>query len=368
MRYFLLAFLLLCLSRTSAQEGKTYKEKQGYKSWVRLVPTLDDDFFRSEEAVRIADNVLLYQHTTGGWPKNVFMPAELTPQEREALLAAKNNVNESTIDNDATTTEIRYLSRVYLATGTGKYRDAALEGIRYILRSQYDNGGFPQFYPRPTGYYTHITYNDNAMLNVMQLLRAVSERQAPYGYIPDDLCRQARTAFDKGIDCILKTQVVQEGHLTVWCAQHDEHTLAPAKARAYELPSLSGSESNGLVLLLMSLPDPSPEVEAAIEAAVAWYRSSRIDGLRREYFTNADGRRDYRMVPCSAPADSTACPPLWARFYTLEGNRPFFCDRDGIPRFDLSEIGHERRNGYSWYNSGGVEVLKRYEEWKKKKD
>jgi len=42
------------------------------------------------------------------------------------------------------------------------------------------------------------------------------------------------------------------------------------------------------------------------------------------------------MVPC------TDCPPLWARFYTLEDNRPFFSDRDGVKKFDISEIGHER--------------------------
>lgn len=66
------------------------------------------------------------------------------------------------------------------------------------------------------------------------------------------------------------------------------------------------------------------------------------------------------MIPC------TDCPPLWARFYTLEDNRPFFSDRDGVKKFDISEIGHERRNGYSWYNSDGLKVFKKYEQWKKK--
>lgn len=35
-------------------------------------------------------------------------------------------------------------------------------------------------------------------------------------------------------------------------------------------------------------------------------------------------------------------------------------------RFDLSEIGYERRNGYRWYNSDGMKVLKRYESWARK--
>ncbi|MDO4165320.1 MAG: pectate lyase [Bacteroides sp.] len=361
--YFLACLAFLCLASAHSQEAKTYKDKQSYKNWVRLAPRLDDAFLQTDEAIRIADNVLLYQQTTGGWPKNIYMPAELTDEEREEALSAKDDVNESTIDNAATTTEIRYLSRIYQATGIDKYKESAFEGIRYLLKAQYDNGGWPQFWPRPTGYYTHITYNDNAMINVMNLLREVYEKKAPYTYVPDSLCQQARKAFDKGVECILKTQVRQNGKLTVWCAQHDEHTLAPAKARAYELPSLSGAESDNIVLLLMSLPHPSSEIVESVESAIAWFKRSRIFGLQRKNFTNDEGRKDYRMVPC--PQDDYECPVYWARFYTLEDNRPFFCDRDGVKRFNISEIGYERRNGYSWYNTEGKKVLARYEEWKK---
>lgn len=363
-RIILLYTLIACLAGVKAQETATYKGKQPYKSWVKMAPRLDDAFFRTPEAIRIADNVLLYQQTTGGWPKNIYMPAELAPQELDDVLHAKDDINQSTIDNGATSTEIRYLSRIYLATRIDKYKNAAIEGICYLFKAQYPNGGWPQFWPRPKGYYTHITYNDNAMVNVMQLLRDVYEKKPPYTYMPDSICRQARVAFNKGVDCILRTQVRQNGKLTVWCAQHDEHTLAPAKARAYELPSLSGAESDGIVLLLMSIPHPSPEIIASVEAAVAWFNANKITGIIQEYFTNSDGKKDYRMAPC--PQDDFDCPPLWARFYTLEDNRPFFCDRDGVKRFDISEIGYERRNGYSWYNSHGLKVLKKYEQWKKK--
>lgn len=358
-----LCALLLPIS-IYAQENATYKEKRPYKDWVRIASKLDDSFFDTDEALRIGDNVLLYQHHTGGWPKNIYMPAELSKKERKQVIKEKDNANESTIDNGATSTEIRYLSRLYLASGVEKYKEAAIEGIRYIMKSQYDNGGFPQFWPRPTGYYTHITYNDNAMVNVLKLLRDVYQRKSPYTYAPDALCQEARAAFDKGIECILNTQVRQNGKLTVWCAQHDEHTLQPAKARAYELPSLSGAESDNIVLLLMSLPSPSPRIIAAVEGAVEWFKTNRITGITRQNFTDAEGRKDYRMVPC--PQDDYPCPTLWARFYTLEDNRPFFCDRDGVKKFDISEIGHERRNGYSWYNNEGENVLEQYEKWKQR--
>ena len=94
-----------------------------------MAPKLNDEFFKTDEAIRIGDNVLLYQQTTGGWPKNIYMPAELTQQELEDVLASKDEVNESTIDNGATSTEIQYLSRLYLATHIEKYKDGALVNI-----------------------------------------------------------------------------------------------------------------------------------------------------------------------------------------------------------------------------------------------
>lgn len=356
-----LRLILLCffvLGTAYAQEI-SYKEKQPYKSWVRLVRSFDDAFYHTEESKRIAENVLLYQQTTGGWPKNIYMPAELSEQERKEVIGNKNKVNESTIDNDATTSEIYYLARVYQATKDERYKKAVLNGLQYLFNAQYPNGGWPQFWPRPEGYYTEITYNDDAMVNVMEMIRQVYEKQAPYDFIPDEYITKARTAFNKGIDCILKSQVKQNGQLSVWCAQHDRATLEPTKARAYELPSLSGQESDNIVLLLMSLPDPSPEIISAVESAVEWFRKSKIEGLKKEFYTDSEGRRDYRMVECSD------CPPLWARFYDLKTNRPFFCDRDGIKVYALDQIGHERRTGYSWYNSDGIKVLKVYEKWSK---
>ena len=109
------------------------------------------------------------------------------------------------------------------------------------------------------------------------------------------------------------------------------------------------------------LPDPHPseKVIESIESAVKWFKKSEIKGIQKEYFTNSDGKRDYQMIPCED------CPVLWARFYELDTNRPFFSDRDGIKKYDISEIGHERRNGYSWYNKDGSKVLAKYEKWKK---
>lgn len=356
----LFCILSMMVVSTYAQNEVSYKSKQEYKNWVRLASSLPDEFYGTQEAVRIADNVLLYQQVTGGWPKNIYMPAELTDEERKEVIAQKEDVNNSTIDNGATTTEMKYLSKVYRMTKDERYKNAVLAGIRYLLEAQYNNGGWPQFYPRPEGYYIDITYNDNAMVNVMEVLRQIYEKQTPYDFIPDSCCEQVRQAFDKGINCILHTQFIQNGVPTVWCAQHDRITLKPSKARAYELPSLSGAESINIILLLMSIPDPSQQVIDAVDYAVKWFKKVEIDGIRKEFFTDSEGRKDYKMVSC------TDCVPLWARFYELDDNRPFFCGRDGIKKYSVSEIEYERRNGYSWYTPAGTKLIEEYEKWKKK--
>lgn len=315
-------------------------------------------FFTTPQATEVAETVLLYQQPTGGWPKNINFFQ--TPDNKEKALEIKNDVNASTIDNGATTTEIIYLSRLYNATHDETYKEAAIRGLDYLFEAQYENGGWPQFYPRPKGYYVQITYNDNAMINVMNLLRDVSNGKSPFTYLPKSTRQKAQKAIDKGVECILKTQVKQHGKLTVWCAQHDRETFAPAKARAYELPSLSGAESANIVIYLMQLTNPSAEVIQSIESAVQWFKDSEIKGIKIESFINKDGKKDRRVAPCED------CKPMWARFYELETNRPFFCDRDGIKRYHLSEIGYERRNGYSWLNRSGENVYKEYAQWQKR--
>ena len=68
----------------------------------------------------------------------------------------------------------------------------------------------------------------------------------------------------------------------MWCAQHDETTLAPAKARSYELPSFSGSESVGITLLLMSIENPSEDIITAVHGAVQWFGNNKIEGIKLE--------------------------------------------------------------------------------------
>ncbi|HVF97585.1 MAG TPA: pectinesterase family protein, partial [Flavisolibacter sp.] len=58
---------------------------------------------------------------------------------------------------------------------------------------------------------------------------------------------------------------------------------------------------------------------------------------------------------------------IWARFYDIETNKPFFTGRDGIKRWDVSHIESERRNGYAWYGTWPQKLLEKdYPVWLKK--
>lgn len=359
----LLISLNLCLATFVFSQQYDFRKPQNYRNWKRVALGLGDDFYKSEEAKRIADNVLLYQLTTGAWPKNIFMAKELTESEKVEIISKKGDVDEGTIDNGATTTEIQFLAKVYREHKDDRYKQAVIDGIDFLLKAQYDNGGWPQCYPRTKGYVTQIQYNDNSNVNVLNFVRDIYQNKDLYSFVSEDRLEKLKKAFDKGIDCILKTQVKQNGKLTVWCAQYDHETLLPAKARAYEHISLSGQESDNIVLLLMSLENPSQEIIDAVDAAIEWFEKVKIEGIKIENFVNEEGQRDRRIVKCND------CPPTWARFYDIEDNRPFISDRDGIKRYELSDyskISHERRNGYSWYNNDGEKLLRKYKEWKAK--
>jgi PelA/Pel-15E family pectate lyase len=325
-------------------------------SWDSGVLRHAPDWYGSAEARAVADSVIQYQSRQGGWPKSTDLAA---PPRSPQDIPSPGDGRANTIDNDATTLPMQFLALMVQATGDARYRASFERGVDYLLAAQYPNGGWPQFFPLRDGYYSRITYNDNAMVNVLTVLRDAAAGKPPYAFVDAERRARAGAAVARGIEVILRTQVKHGGRLTAWCAQHDEWTLEPAWARNYEPPTLSGNESVGIVRFLMDIDRPTPEIVAAIEGAVVWLKNVTINGLRLEEFTAADGMRDRRVVP--DPAGS----PLWARFYALGTNRPVFTGRDKVMRDSLSEIEHERRNGYAYYGTWPARLLAvEYARWR----
>lgn len=313
-----------------------------------------------------ADNMLLYQRSIGGWPKAINeVKVDYTKalsEEEKASLSANRSRNDATIDNGATTKEIRSLLKAYKESGNKAYLTAAENGIRYLLQMQKPNGGFPQFYPDSSSYRGQITYNDNAMINALNVLWDAAYGKNGFEVVDASLKAPAKAAVEKGIDCILKTQIVQNGKLAGWCAQHDKKTFAPVKARAFELVSLSGAETVGIVQFLMKVENPSPQIKAAVNGAVEWLESVKIRGYRTERIKDASLPKGEDVVLVKDDAST-----VWARFYDLETGKPFFCGRDGVKKWNLSEIEVERRTGYAWYVTAPQKLLEKdYPEWKRK--
>ncbi|SDL50941.1 pectinesterase [Catalinimonas alkaloidigena] len=362
-------FLLLTMgvvTSVAAQGGPSADEGDYLnKRWKDVATRMPEAWYGSDEAKQVAENVLLAQKEVGGWAKNKPYHHPLSEGDKAALQEEKGEIG-ATFDNGATIQEMRFLAKVYAHLQDPRYKEAFEQGLDYIFASQYDNGGWPQFFPVRTGksvaYSGHITYNDNAMVRILSLLQEIAagdEAFAPL-HLSGDQKAHAKKAMDKGVQCILNTQIVVDGKPTVWCAQHDENTLAPAKARAYELPSFSGSESADITLFLMSLKNPSERVVAAVEGAVDWFETHKVEGIKLEREQDADGKRNLIVVKDKKAA------PLWGRFYDLETEQPFFCDRDGIKKPALADIGYERRNGYGWYTNNPADVLEHYPAWHKK--
>ncbi|MDZ4783555.1 MAG: pectate lyase [Planctomycetia bacterium] len=304
------------------------------------------------EQLRVAETILSYQRATGGWPKNYDRAEPLTELQLRAAEGDRDK-NDATIDNSATYTEVRLLAAAYQAAHDDRFRVAALKGIEYLLRAQYTNGGWPQRFPAAEGYARYITFNDNAMIGVLKLMHDVAAGNDPFSLIASELREPCRQAELRGVECILKCQVRVDGRLTVWCAQHHHETFAPERARAYELASLSGAESVGIVRFLIQIEAPGPDVVAAIEGATRWFEESKLTGIRVVEVKDAATAKGYDKIVVS----DAGAPPMWARFYDIQTNQPIFCSRDGVPRRALADISYERRTGYSWLGYYAASLL-----------
>ncbi len=321
-------------------------------------------YFKSDEARRIGDQLLLYQRNTGGWPKNVNMIRQLNEKEKKEILEQKSRRDDSTIDNNATIMQMVYLAHLYQATKEVRYKQAFLAGLEFILDGQYENGGWPQFWPITVGYQKHITYNDDAIVNILNLFKSIENVDSPFdkSLISKSMRKRLADSFDRAISCILRSQIKVNGELSVWCQQHDRDSFEPAHARSYELPSFCSKESAAIVRLLMTINNPNEHVKKAVHAAMKWLDTYKLTGLRYERTGWGTPDRVTRLI------EDDNGEPLWARFYDLERCEPYVCDRDGIPRRRLEQIGSERRHGYGWYVTTPAELYPLYDVWADKYD
>jgi PelA/Pel-15E family pectate lyase len=328
-------------------------------------------WYASADARHIADVIVSFQTPAGGWGKNMDMSKE---PRRPGEAFTSNNLSRfsspgdfdaplepdwnyvGTIDNDATTTQMNFLAKVIAATGVAggaAYRAAFLHGMDYLFAAQFPNGGWPQVWPLEGGYHDAITYNDDAMTQVVELIGHVAAARDEFSFVPRNIRKRAASSFARGIQCILATQIVANGTLTVWPQQDDALTLKPVSGRNYEPPAQCASESASLLLLLMNdLPHPTEAEERSIRAAAAWFKKTAIYNER--WVRAPEGAQ---LVP------TPGAGPIWARYYQAGTDTPVFADRDKSIHDNVGEISRERRNGYSWYSADSQCALDRFATW-----
>lgn len=355
----LFIILLFPAMGMAQQVPSTAALQDGIHHWNLLHPHRTYVRYTENDYEKIGDNLIAYQNEDGGWLKNMDWMGALNIDSVKNELDDKHKL--STLDNRNTFSQIEYLADVYTLTRKQKYKASCEKGIRYLLSTQKQNGGWRGWDVDA------ITFNDDVTTGALELFRNILQGDDSFLWMGRKMKEEIRLAYERGLEIVLKTQHVQNGVKTAWAQQYDNETLVPVKARTFELPGLTAWESTAITLFLMGIEHPSPQVIEAVEAAIAWFNNSKIKGIRiervplkKEEIINHEYPYDNVVV------EDAAAPALWARYYELSDNTPFMARRSGEKVWKLSDVDPERRTGYDWYGTWPEEALKAYDAWKKR--
>ena len=327
----------------------------------------DQPAYGPEQVREIAANILLFQRANGGWPKDYDMRAVLT-EAQQKLVRDTQAKTDSSYDNHNTHPQVAYLARAFVATGDEAVRAGCVRGLDFMLSSQYANGGFPQRWPNPGAIAKRITLNDGVMMGIMNVLKDAADRVPAFAWLDEERRARCAAAEARGTACLLRMQVTANVGRTGWGQQHDETTLATVGARSFELPCIAPGDTVEVLGFLMRYERPSPEIVAAVEAAVAWLKKTQLTGIttKRVPAPPAEFARHKTDFDVVVVSDDQA-PPLWARMVEPGSDRPIFASRDGLTVYSLAEVDRERRTGSGWYVTAPRRLLATdYPAWRAK--
>jgi PelA/Pel-15E family pectate lyase len=354
------------ISVAAFRDGSHHWRK--FRDPKRVIHVLPDQAtYLPEQVEQIAANILRYQRANGGWPKDYDMLAILTPDQLRTLEATRDRTDTS-FDNYNIHSQVEYLAKAYAAGENKDWRRSCERGLDFMLSAQLASGGFPQQYPDADSYAAHITFNDGVTIGILNLLHDIATNAPHWKWLDHKRRLAAKEAVDRGTACILKCQIVDGDVRKGWCQQHDEKTFAAASARTFELASVCPQETTTIVRFLMRIEAPDERIVESIEDAVAWLRRVQLHGVRVQRIPapETDYGNHTENFDIVVVADD-AVPPIWARHYEIESDRPVFAGRDAIKRYSLNEIERERRTGTPWYGNWPTELIEReYPLWRKK--
>lgn len=89
---FIIILLLMIACLPSKADTDIYKMK-----WAKVATSMNSEWYGSDQAKEVAENVLLYQKDNGGWMKNIEMHQPLTESQKAAVRSEKSE--HSCFDN-----------------------------------------------------------------------------------------------------------------------------------------------------------------------------------------------------------------------------------------------------------------------------
>jgi len=249
------------------------------------------------------------QRLEGGWDHRVdvahLAPDAKTPERRKGHCTFDDNISQGAIE---------FLMDLDETLDEPWLDDGVALGLKFLLRSQFPNGAWPQWFPLRGGYHDYYTFNDNTINDCIRVLLDAHRRYRNEEYLK---------GAARGGSFLILSQVKppQAG----WAQQYS-HDLRPAPARAFEPAAVCSAVTARNIRTLVDLAVATRDTKylEPIPAALDWLDRSKLAG------------------------------GLWARLYEVGTNRPVYGDRDGKVHYTLDEISEERRTGYSWQSEYGV--------------
>ncbi|MBD3274296.1 MAG: hypothetical protein GF372_03240, partial [Candidatus Marinimicrobia bacterium] len=311
-----------------------YEEASAEEIWVQPpgTPTVGETFLRAyqitdeEKYLNYAKDAALAlcwgQRQEGGWDHRVDVSHRTgAPSE------ISRHSGRCTFDDEITQGAIMFLMALDTVLNESWLNESIELGMAFMIESQFENGGWPQWYPLRGGYHDYYTFNDGAINDNIRLMMHAYRQYGNPEYLK---------SAEAGGEFIIQSQwkAPQSG----WAQQYN-HDLEPAWARRFEPPGIcslvTGRNIHTLIELYL-LTDDDKYLEP-IPAAIRWLENSQIGDEQ------------------------------WARLYEVGSNKPIYGDReDGNKIFyDYQAISERERTSYGWQGSYGIPgAIARYEHLK----
>lgn len=241
-----------------------------------------DDYYY-EAARKAADALIKIQHKAGGWNymgdlagvKSLKKWFDTVGKNGWRLEEFQHYYGNATFDDAGTSEASQFLLRLYVEKKDKRYKRPLERAIRFVLDSQYPNGGWPQRYPfaKPwtkaghRDYTRDITFNDDVAGENIEFLLMIHQALGDERALP---------AIRRAMDCFVLCQqpLPQAG----WGLQHDAVTLKPSGARTYEPEAFASHTTATNITQLMNFYELTGDRKylARIPEALDWLASIKL--------------------------------------------------------------------------------------------